>query len=202
MEASWYFLFLGHHSCTHRCVVLFVNFDGLVSLCSDQSALRVVEHTGEDSRLAVQRSGLHGRVDPLKVVSRSPVPHVDGSVVGFRRRKKRKLNEESKSWPNTSNFISAQIYLYRRSFKANVSLLKHLFCLFEGQYFVKQHHLQTPRLHQSSPPACWWWRCVQTDSGWSFRRGTSTVWCYQPIQRRTCICDRGHERRGQSEMGL
>lgn len=69
---------------TYSCVVLLVNFDGLVSLGRDQSAFRVIKHTGKDSRLAVQRSRLHGRMNPLEVVARPPVPHVDGSVVGYR----------------------------------------------------------------------------------------------------------------------
>lgn len=68
---------------THSHVVLSVHFDGLVSLCGDQSALRVVEHAGEDARLAVQGTGLHSRVDALEVVSGPPIPQVDGSVVGY-----------------------------------------------------------------------------------------------------------------------
>lgn len=69
---------------TYSRVILFVYFDGLVSLCGDQSALRVVEHTGKDARLAVQGSGLHRCMYPLEVVARPPIPHVDGSVVGYK----------------------------------------------------------------------------------------------------------------------
>lgn len=70
------------NSVTYSGVILLVNFNGLVSLCRDQSAFRVVEHASEDSRLAVQRPGLHGCVDTLEIVSGPPVPHVDSSIVG------------------------------------------------------------------------------------------------------------------------
>lgn len=73
-----------HSSVTYSRVVLFVHFDGLISLGGDQSALRVVEHAGKDARLAVQRSRLHGCMNPLEVVARPPIPHVDGSIVGYR----------------------------------------------------------------------------------------------------------------------
>lgn len=69
---------------TYSRVILFVHFDGLVGLGSDQSALRVVEHAGKDARLAVQRSRLHRCMYPLEVVARPPIPHVDGSVVGYK----------------------------------------------------------------------------------------------------------------------
>lgn len=70
------------NSVTYSGVILLVNFNGLVSLCRDQSAFRVVEHASEDSRLAVQRPGLHGCVDTLEIVYGPPVPHVDSSIVG------------------------------------------------------------------------------------------------------------------------
>lgn len=68
---------------THSHVVLFVHFDGLVGLSGDQSAFWVVKHAGEDARLAVQGTGLHGRMDALEVVPGPPVPQVDGSIVGY-----------------------------------------------------------------------------------------------------------------------
>lgn len=66
---------------THSHVVFFVHFDGLVGLGGDQSAFRVVEHAGEDARLAVQGTGLHSRMDALEVVPGPPVPQVDGPIV-------------------------------------------------------------------------------------------------------------------------
>lgn len=67
---------------TYSSGVLSVHFNGLVGLGCDQFGLTDVEHAGEDARLAVQRSRLHGCVDALEVVAGPPVPHVDGSVVG------------------------------------------------------------------------------------------------------------------------
>lgn len=67
---------------THSHVVFFVHFDGLVGLSGDQSAFGVVEHAGEDARLAVQGTGLHSRMDALEVVPGPPVPQVDGPIVG------------------------------------------------------------------------------------------------------------------------
>lgn len=67
--------------------VLSVHFNGLVCLGRDQFGLADVEHAGKDARLAVQRSGLHSCMDPLEVVARPPVPHVDGSIVGYRENK-------------------------------------------------------------------------------------------------------------------
>lgn len=74
---------------THRHVVLLVHFDGLVGLGGDQAAFRVVEHAGEDARLAVQGPGLHSRMDALEVVAGPPVPQVDGPVVGYKGVKNR-----------------------------------------------------------------------------------------------------------------
>lgn len=71
---------------THRHVVLFVHLDGFVRLRGDQAAFRMVKHAGEDARLAVQGTGLHGRVNALEVVPGPPIPQVDGSVVGYRGR--------------------------------------------------------------------------------------------------------------------
>lgn len=76
-------------------VVFFVNFDGLVSFCCDESTFGVIEHTGEYSRLAVQRSGLHGCMDPLEVVACPPVPHVDGPVIGSRHQDSVRVNRQS-----------------------------------------------------------------------------------------------------------
>lgn len=41
----------------------------------------MVEHAGEDARLAVQGTGLHSRMDALEVVPGPPVPQVDGPIV-------------------------------------------------------------------------------------------------------------------------
>lgn len=67
-----------------RRVVFLVHFDGFVRLSCDHAALGVIKHAGEDPRLAVQRAGLHGRVDPLEIIPRPPVPHVDRTVIGSR----------------------------------------------------------------------------------------------------------------------
>lgn len=109
---TWLIVFL-HHLKTHTeaysnaektysHLVLFVNFDGFIGLCGDQSALWVIEHTGKDSGLAVQRPRLHSGVNPLEVVACPPVPHVHGSIVGWREinrtRTKNELNVHLITW--------------------------------------------------------------------------------------------------------
>lgn len=71
---------------SHRGVVLLVHFDGFVSLGCNQAALRVIENAGENPRLTVQRTRLHSCMDPLKIITSSPVPHVDRTVVRFERK--------------------------------------------------------------------------------------------------------------------
>ncbi len=68
---------------TYSRVILFVDLNSFVSLCCNEPALRLIEHTCKDPRLAVQRTGLHCCMNPLEVVASPPVPHVNSAVISW-----------------------------------------------------------------------------------------------------------------------
>lgn len=64
--------------------VLLVDLDGLVRFGGDEAATRLVEAKGVHAGLAVHGARLDGRLRPLEVVARFPVPEVKRTVVGAR----------------------------------------------------------------------------------------------------------------------
>ena len=62
-------------------IVFLVDLDSLVGFTGDQTGSGLIEGHGENAGLGVERSGLDGSLDPLKVVAGLPVPEVHRSVV-------------------------------------------------------------------------------------------------------------------------
>ncbi len=130
---------------TYSRVILFVDLNSFVSLCCNEPALRLIEHTCKDPRLAVQRTGLHCSMNPLEVVASPPVPHVNSAVISWcekgqprtdatticKRRYQEKKGNKCKGQNST-------VFIYNRYFSRTG--LKHK--KSEGVF-----HLLTPELH-------------------------------------------------------
>ena len=85
---------------THSRVVFLVDFNGLVSLCRQETSSTVIKLDIKDARLTVNGARLHLCLELLEVVAASPVPKVHGPIVrymgGRRRGGKGRGGEESR----------------------------------------------------------------------------------------------------------
>jgi len=66
---------------TYGSLVFFVNLYRFVSFARNEAAAGLVESRGKYTRLGVNGAWLHGRLQPLEVVTRLPVPEVHCTIV-------------------------------------------------------------------------------------------------------------------------
>lgn len=62
-----------------RFFVLLVDLDCLIALCSDQSHLRLIEFHVEDCILCCDRTWLWLLLDHLEIMTRTPIPELQGT---------------------------------------------------------------------------------------------------------------------------